>query len=75
MVEHLRPYICRTAWLYAKAMPEDEPEAKSMLEEASQVFNEYSKYEKRRPDTLTELDAQSLVAYDYLSFVSADMSS
>lgn len=66
MVEHLRPYICRTAWLFAKTLPDNDPEAISMLKEATQVFNEYSKYEKRTIDTLTELDGQSLVAYDYL---------
>ena len=37
-----------------------------MIEEAVQVFNEFSKYEKRTIHTLTEQDAQSLVSYDYL---------
>lgn len=37
-----------------------------MIEEAVQVFNEFSKYEKRTIHTLNEQDAQSLVSYDYL---------
>ncbi|KAJ4349436.1 uncharacterized protein N0V89_008051 [Didymosphaeria variabile] len=66
MVDHLRPYICRTAFLYAKTLPATDSEGTTLLQEATRIFNSYSKYEKRTTDTLTELDAQSLVAYDYL---------
>ncbi|KAL1610834.1 hypothetical protein SLS60_002505 [Paraconiothyrium brasiliense] len=66
MADYLHPYICRTAFLYAKTLPATDPERTKLLEEATRVFNSYSKYEKRTTDTLTELDAQSLVAYDYL---------
>ncbi|KAG9777940.1 hypothetical protein KCU88_g4374, partial [Aureobasidium melanogenum] len=66
LVPYLRPYLCRTALLYARSSQAENLVATDMLEEAVQIFNEFSKHEKRTAATLTVEDAQSLVSYDFI---------
>ncbi|CZT48522.1 uncharacterized protein RSE6_09230 [Rhynchosporium secalis] len=63
---HARPYICRTAFLYADCLQEEGKDFSKMLQEALKVFNEYSPYKRNTMGSLTEKDAASVVSYDYL---------
>ncbi|KAF2850422.1 hypothetical protein T440DRAFT_468411 [Plenodomus tracheiphilus IPT5] len=66
LIGYLRPYICRTAFLYARSLLAEGHDAVEMLNEAVEIFNEFASPEKRTAESLTEDDANSLVSFDYL---------
>ena len=59
-------YICRTAFHYAKCLHFEGKDPTPLLEEAAQVFNEYSSLEQRIAKSISEEDALSVVSFDYL---------
>ncbi|KAL9033192.1 MAG: hypothetical protein Q9180_006078, partial [Flavoplaca navasiana] len=63
---HARRYICRTAFLYSECLRAERKDHTLMLDEAVRIFNEFSPHDRRTAQSLSEADASSLVAYDYL---------
>ena len=61
-----RVYICRTAFTYAQCLRNKGENPRLLLEEAVDIFNEFSQIEKRTADNITESDALGLVTFDYL---------
>ena len=61
-----RRYICRTAFHYAECLQLEGKDPLPLLEEAAQVFNEFSSLEKRTATSLSKEDALSVISFDYL---------
>ena len=66
LMPHARRYVCRAAWLYSECLRSVGENSGPLLDQAVQVFNEFSPNEQRTAQSLTETDAMSLVSYDYL---------
>lgn len=66
LMPHARRYVCRAAWLYSECLRSVGHSSSPLLDKAVQVFNEFSPSDPRTAYSLTEIDALSLVSYDYL---------
>lgn len=66
LMPHARRYVCRAAWLCSECLRSVGENFTPLLDQAVQVFNEFSPNDQRTACSLTETDAMSLVSYDYM---------